>query len=56
MIQLLMVRVRVEIMGSQKYRNVGKSQWVLLIMINPIVSTRTRSSGNQATKPQERGY
>jgi hypothetical protein len=29
-------------MGSQKYRNVGKSQSVL-IMINPIISPRTRS-------------
>jgi hypothetical protein len=30
-------------MGSQKFRNVGKSQWVL-IMIDPIISTCTRSS------------
>jgi hypothetical protein len=36
------IRVRVEIMGSQKCRNVGNSQPVLM-MINPIVSTRTRT-------------
>jgi hypothetical protein len=36
------LRVRVEIMGSQKCRIVGKSQSVL-IMINPIIFTRTRS-------------
>jgi hypothetical protein len=35
------IRVRVEITRSQKYRNVGESQSVL-IMINPIISTRTR--------------
>eukprot|EP01047_Picozoa_sp_COSAG01_P090733 COSAG01_NODE_22515_length_852_cov_1.183267_2_plen_132_part_00 len=35
------VRVRVKIMGSQTCRNVGKSQSVL-IMINPMISTRTR--------------
>jgi hypothetical protein len=35
------IRVRGEIMGSQKCRIVGKSQSVL-IMINPIISTRTR--------------
>eukprot|EP01047_Picozoa_sp_COSAG01_P007348 COSAG01_NODE_279_length_19520_cov_41.772154_1_plen_45_part_10 len=40
-----MVRVRVEIMGSQKCRNVGKSQPVLT-MINPIIFTRTRSSAS----------
>ena len=34
-------RVRVEIIGSQNCRIVGKSQSVL-IMINPIISTRTR--------------
>jgi hypothetical protein len=34
--------VRVEIMGLGKYENVGKSQSVL-IMIDPIISTRTRS-------------
>jgi hypothetical protein len=34
--------VRVEIMGSQKCRIVGKSQSVL-IMISPIISTRTRT-------------
>eukprot|EP01047_Picozoa_sp_COSAG01_P017918 COSAG01_NODE_959_length_12451_cov_18.389815_9_plen_64_part_00 len=33
--------LRVEIMGPGKIRNVGKSQWVV-IMINPIISTRTR--------------
>jgi hypothetical protein len=38
------LRVRVEIMGSQNLRNVGKSQWVL-IMTNPIISTRTRNIG-----------
>jgi hypothetical protein len=37
----LHVRVRVEIMGLGKYENVGKSQPVL-IMINPIIITRTR--------------
>eukprot|EP01047_Picozoa_sp_COSAG01_P029218 COSAG01_NODE_1996_length_8691_cov_10.109055_9_plen_127_part_00 len=36
------VRVRVEIMGSQKYRIVGKSQSVLM-MIHPIIFTRTRT-------------
>jgi hypothetical protein len=30
----------VEIMGSGKFRSAGKYQWVL-IMINPIISTRT---------------
>jgi hypothetical protein len=35
------VRVRVEIMGPGKYENVGKSQSVL-VMIDPIISTRTR--------------
>jgi hypothetical protein len=35
--------VRVEIMRLPKCRNVGKSQSVLTIMINPIISTRTRS-------------
>jgi hypothetical protein len=34
-------RVRVKIMRSQNYRNVGESQGVLS-MINPIISTRTR--------------
>jgi hypothetical protein len=37
------VRVRVEIMGSQKCRIVGKSRTVL-IMIDPIISTRTRNA------------
>ena len=36
------LRVRVEIMGSQKCRIVGKSQSVL-ILIDPIISTRTRT-------------
>jgi hypothetical protein len=36
------LRVRVEIMGPGKFRNVGKSQWIL-IMINPMISTRTRT-------------
>jgi hypothetical protein len=35
------IRVRVEIMGSQKCRIVGKSQPVL-VMIDPIIFTRTR--------------
>jgi hypothetical protein len=35
------IRVRVEILGSQKRRIVGKSQSVV-IMINPIIFTRTR--------------
>jgi hypothetical protein len=37
-----LLRVWVEIMGSQKCRIVGKSQPVL-IMINPIIFTRTRT-------------
>jgi hypothetical protein len=37
----LQIRVRVEIMGSQTYENVGESQSVL-IMNDPIISTRTR--------------
>jgi hypothetical protein len=35
---------RVEIMGSQKCRIVGKSQPVHIMMINPIIFTRTRIS------------
>eukprot|EP01047_Picozoa_sp_COSAG01_P070653 COSAG01_NODE_10770_length_2083_cov_171.070060_2_plen_89_part_00 len=35
------LRVRVEIMGSQKCRIVGKSQ-SFLFMIDPIISTRAR--------------
>jgi hypothetical protein len=35
------VRVRVEIMGAQKCRIVGKSQSVLIVT-NPMISTRTR--------------
>jgi hypothetical protein len=38
----LPTRVRVEIMGSQKCGIVGKSQSIL-IMIHPIISTRTRA-------------
>jgi hypothetical protein len=38
---VLVLRVRVEIMGSQKCGIVGQSQPVL-IMINPIIFTRTR--------------
>jgi hypothetical protein len=48
------VRVRVEIMGPRKYEHVGKSQSVLM-MINPIISTRTRSAAAQhgnAGRPQ----
>jgi hypothetical protein len=37
------IRVRVEIMGSQKSGIVGKSQPVLM-MINPMIFTRTRTS------------
>jgi hypothetical protein len=36
------LRVRVEIMGSPKSRNVGESQSVLAIMIDPMISTRSR--------------
>eukprot|EP01047_Picozoa_sp_COSAG01_P020908 COSAG01_NODE_1196_length_11303_cov_16.500714_14_plen_63_part_00 len=39
---VLIVRVRVEIMGSQTCRIAGKSQSVL-IMINPMIFTRTRT-------------
>jgi hypothetical protein len=42
------LRVRVEIMGSPKFRSVGKSQCVL-IMIDPIVSTRTRTPSRLAS-------
>jgi hypothetical protein len=38
----LIYQVRVEIMGPGKYENVGESQSVLII-INPIISTRTRN-------------
>jgi hypothetical protein len=38
----LLVRVRVEIMGSQKCGIVEKSQSAL-IMINPVIFTRTRN-------------
>jgi hypothetical protein len=40
--------VRVEIMGSQKCGIVGKSQPVL-IMINPIIFTRTRTRAGTHT-------
>jgi hypothetical protein len=40
------IRVRVEIMGPGKFRNVGKSQWVLMI-IHAMISTRTRRPGIQ---------
>jgi hypothetical protein len=40
----LHARVRGEMMGTHKYRNVSKSQSVL-ITINPIISTRTRIMG-----------
>jgi hypothetical protein len=39
----IFTRVRVEIMGPVTYENAGKSQSVLL-MISPIIFTRTRSS------------
>jgi|EP01047_Picozoa_sp_COSAG01_P089536 hypothetical protein len=39
--------VRGEVMGSQKYGDVGKSQWVLIIMINRIISPCTRTTGVQ---------
>jgi hypothetical protein len=45
------LRVRGEIMGSQKCRIVGKSQWVLrlsTIMINPVISSRTRTTAAAA--------
>jgi hypothetical protein len=38
----------VEIMGSQKCRIVGRSQ-PLLIMIDPVISTRTRRRARQVT-------
>ena len=37
------IRVRVEIMGSQKCRIAGKPQSVL-VMINPMIFTRTRTT------------
>jgi hypothetical protein len=40
------LRVRVELMGSHKCRIVGKSQPVLVV-INPIISTRTRNTGRK---------
>jgi dihydroxyacid dehydratase/phosphogluconate dehydratase len=36
------MRVRVEIMGSQKCRIVGKSQPICISMIHPVISTRTQ--------------
>jgi hypothetical protein len=41
---LLLLRVRGEIMGSQNYRNVGESQSVLMMMIDPMISPRTRTT------------
>jgi hypothetical protein len=38
------IRVRVEMTGSPKCGTIGKSQSVLM-MINPIIFTRTRVSG-----------
>ena len=43
------LRVRVEIMGSQKCTIVAKSQSVLIV-IHPIISTRTRTT---APRPSE---
>jgi hypothetical protein len=34
----LTIRVRGEIMGPGKYEDVGKSQSVILMMINPMIS------------------
>jgi hypothetical protein len=44
---MAVVWLRMEIMGSQNYRNVGESQPVL-IMIDPIISTRTRTMRSNA--------
>eukprot|EP01047_Picozoa_sp_COSAG01_P028344 COSAG01_NODE_1900_length_8964_cov_121.219177_14_plen_80_part_00 len=45
------VRVRVEIMGPGMSRNVGKSQIsAVLIMSNPMISTRTRISGQEQAR------
>jgi hypothetical protein len=48
------LRVRVEIMGSQKCRHVGKSQ-SFLVRIDPVIFTHTRTSASSsvscATKP-----
>ena len=50
------LRVRVEIMGSQKCGIVGKSQSVL-IMINPIIIfTRTRIGGETHTRARARVF
>jgi hypothetical protein len=45
-----LLRVRVEIRGPGKFRNVGKSQCVL-IMINPMISTRTRTQALASSIP-----
>jgi hypothetical protein len=47
--------VRVEIMGPGKYENVGKSQSVL-IMINPIIFTRTRTRTRKPQSERERRW
>jgi hypothetical protein len=50
-----LLRVRVEIMGPGKYENVGKSQSVL-IMINPIIFTRTRTRTRKPQSERERRW
>jgi hypothetical protein len=45
------LRVRVEIIGSQKHGIVGKSQSVL-IMINPMIFTRTRTKARSPVEQQ----
>eukprot|EP01047_Picozoa_sp_COSAG01_P048270 COSAG01_NODE_4688_length_4811_cov_3.539588_1_plen_79_part_00 len=49
------VWVRAEIMGSQKCRIVGKYQSVL-IMIDPIIFTRTRTRGDTLGIHQARAW
>eukprot|EP01047_Picozoa_sp_COSAG01_P053350 COSAG01_NODE_5708_length_4085_cov_6.491972_3_plen_182_part_00 len=44
------LRARGEIMGSRKYEHVGKSQSVL-IMINPMISPRTRKHMRASPRP-----
>jgi cytochrome bd-type quinol oxidase subunit 2 len=46
--------VRVEIMGSQKCRIVGKSQSAL-ILINPVIFTRTRTLWAASSSPKSLG-
>jgi hypothetical protein len=48
------IRVRVEIMGSQKCGIVGESQPVLM-MINPIIFTRTRTDQERRVAGRELG-